>query len=310
MKRTLAILLALIMSLGLLAACGGKGAQSTAENPAASAQEQAEPASEAPVEEADGLTVYDFVGDWQDEISQRASMTILAAGYDEYGDAHVRIHWGNSAFDAVVWDLYAAFDEASGRLYYANGSKELVSFPDGGEEQVELLADDAEGTFTFDADGKLVWNDTAGGESNEGLFVRIETPIPTTDEFVNGYFDVVGGYAAGTAGSSLAEAQAAYQTLRFADTYGFWAMDVSAMRDGMLAAWESMTQEQRDAFDENFVDVAQLLNSCFDDFAAARDIFDDVGVGDELEGLVKSDVARASWEVLSANTFTMGNSES
>ena len=308
MKKTLAILLILMMMLGALAACGEKA--KTEPNP----QEPTEvtdgtPAAE-PIEaetSEDTLHLYDFFGTWQDETSQRAMMTIAPA--TSYGDAAVKIHWGSSAFEAAEWTMYAAFDAQTGSLNYSEGSMAIVTAAEDGTLTADEQWSGSEGAFTLDEDGKLLWTDSKEERSAEMRFVRLPAAPLTEEQFTDEYFHVIGGYAVGTAGSSIAMAKAACDAMQFAERHDLLAQDVDAMRDVMLRAWESLPQEEQTAFDENFMDVTALLDSAMEEYAELPGVFEDAGVRAQMQELVNSDYARGCWSVLCANTLTMGNSE-
>ena len=114
----------------------------------------------------------DFLGDWQDSYSQRASMTISVS--EKYGDAHVEIRWGDSASTTIVWDFSAAYDKDANELSYANGEKHSVSTDADGKETDELLWDDAEGKLTLDEEGILHWIDSKDSQSADTRFVKMQ----------------------------------------------------------------------------------------------------------------------------------------
>ena len=126
-------------------------------------------------------------------------------------------------------------------------------------------------------------------------------PVPGADAFADGYFRVVAGVPRATAGASLAAAQAASDVLGFAAA--------NELRANMLAAWESLTDDERMNFDENFPGLNDLVNSCYEDWEANYGRFDDAGAAEKMEELMADEAARQSWEVLSAHTWTLGNSE-
>ena len=89
-----------------------------------------------------------------------------------------------------------------------------------------------------------------------------------------------------------------------------WNEDVPTLRKNMLAAWESLTDEERSAFDSNFLDVVRLIDRCLDDWEVNKGVFTDAGVqADRLEELLKDKAAQVSWSDLVAHTLTMGNSD-
>ena len=84
-------------------------------------------------------------------------------------------------------------------------------------------------------------------------------------------------------------------------------MDNKALRDNMLKGWESMSAEEQNAFDANFLDVVELLKDVSANKIPAE--FEDAGVADQMKELLQQKGAYANWDTLTANTLTMGNSE-
>ena len=113
----------------------------------------------------------------------------------------------------------------------------------------------------------------------------------------------------GTSGSSLKMAQVACEALRFAVLNRIDSMDIQTLRDTLLAAWESMTDDERSAFDANFIDVLQLMNACFADWEGSRGTFDDAGAGEDMAVLLADPSAQEAWSTLTSHTLTMGNSD-
>ena len=326
MKKMYMVLLSCALCLSMMTACGGSqngGSDgASGQDAAAETEQQAEQqtaqqdqgSDEEPVADvSDGAEqsadLSPYIGQWYDKTSQRATMTIVPS--EEYGDAWVTIHWGSSAWQAVEWSLPVIVKE-DGSLFYTNGEKAEVSYEETGEvtkETRNVLRTDLEGSFTFDAEGNLLWTDAQEENAADCVFERYQPELPTQDAWVEEYFHAISGYEPGTAGASLAEAQAACAVFSFASDYQLWAADVPAMRNSMLAAWEGMSEEERSGFDANFIDVVRLIDSCLADYDGARGTFDDAGIGDRMEALLKDETARLSWSTLCANTLTMGNSE-
>ncbi len=151
--------------------------------------------------------------------------------------------------------------------------------------------------------------ETKGEGSDAHSEAEQAAPVPGADAFADGYFRVTAGIPRATAGASLMAAQAACDVLGFAAESKLQLADEATLRANMLAAWESLTDEERTNFDENFPGLDELLNSCFADWEANRGRFDDAGAAEKMEELMADEAARQSWEVLSAHTWTLGNSE-
>jgi hypothetical protein len=102
---------------------------------------------------------------------------------------------------------------------------------------------------------------------------------------------------------------AACEVLKFAADEDLRNTDVPAMRDNMLKAFESLSAEYQAVFDENFMSIYALIDSCFEDWESVRGAFEDSGTAEEMAALLEDPTVRVSWEVLRNNTFTMGNSD-
>ena len=134
--------------------------------------------------------------------------------------------------------------------------------------------------------------------------------VPGAELFADLYFRTVGGYHAETAGASLAEARAACDVLTFAVYNWLCDVDTDTLRANMLEGWESLTDEERASFDENFSGLDALVKGCFEDWEANRSRFEDVENGvDTMEAAMSVDMAAESWDALSANTWTLGSAE-
>lgn len=291
MKKILAAVLALVLCMGLFTACGGS--KQTNQGTAAT-----EPA------ETYVVSMSEYIGLYMDDNSQRASMTILPS--KEYGDLHINIHWASSAFQASEWDFLAAYDDKTGEVYYHNGEHYETEWADEEHYSKTAIYENGEGTFRFNEDGKLLWI-SDDESSKDAVFSRVDTGVPTPEQFVNDYFKVVGSYEQGTAGSSLKEAIAAKDAVYFAVFNTLYNADLQKMRDNMLAGWESMSKDDQERFDANFMNVVDLVNKAIENYDSVAGTFEDAGVGDIMRDLIKAEEGRLSWETLSANTFTMGN---
>ena len=69
-----------------------------------------------------------------------------------------------------------------------------------------------------------------------------------------------------------------------------------------------MTDEERGAFDANFISLLTRMRDAWEDWDAARGSFDDAGAAEAMDPLMDLRSARLSWDVLTSNTLTMGNS--
>ncbi len=108
----------------------------------------------------------DFVleGDWQDETSERAAMSIFKNG-DKYD---VEISWANSADETVFWNFSGEFDREGGFLYYDDCMKTIVT-----EESEDVEYEKGTGAIAY-LDGKLSWQDDKEDAGKDCVFVKVE----------------------------------------------------------------------------------------------------------------------------------------
>lgn len=309
MKRSVAVVLAIALCLGVLAACGKKSKVEGAPQPdtadtagIADTADTADTAVTDGVQQAQGVTPDDFRGCWEENSGRRVTMTI--APREPQGDMEIVIHCAAGARETAEWILYGAFDETSGMLFYANGTKNRIT-REGTRTASKTLRNDVEGTLSLLADGSVRWADTEEPDSAGYCFVRVEAAPPAIDDLADGFFRMIGGYQAEGEDAAAAQARAAYEAVRFALWNDMLSQDAAAMREMMLAAWNSMEEEERQAFAVNLPAVMRLVDACRSDYAGARGAFDGAGIGEEMEQLALSAYARACWTALCAAAMEM-----
>ncbi len=291
MKRGILILLALCLTL--FSACGEKSAEAPAaeQQPDNAAADAAQ--SEARPQEA-SAQLSDYYGCWEDENGKRASMTI--APREKQGDVEVVIHWGASAREMNEWIMHGAFDEKSGVLSYADGIKNRITWDDSLTNRTETLSRDGSGTLTF-AGGGISWADAKEADSAQCAFARTAAELPTPQELTEGYFKAIGGEASAET--------AACRALRFAYLIDALSQNSEDMRTELRFAWESLSEEEQEAFLANFSAALSLIDKAESNYADVREAFDAAGVGDEMKELVDSAYCRACWASLRADTLQM-----
>ena len=133
--------------------------------------------------------------------------------------------------------------------------------------------------------------------------------VPDADSIADFYFRIVAGIPWGTAGSSLKAAQAACNVLEFASDNTLWLANEDTLIANIQEAWESLTDSERENFSTSILQVNDLLTSCFDDWDANRDRFDDAGVSETMERLIEDGTSQWSWDALAAYTLALGSDE-
>ena len=151
------------------------------------------------------------------------------------------------------------------------------------------------GTFIRENEGMGVWGRQISGSLEENLSY--------------GFFRKIAEVPRGTAGSSLAMAHAASDIMHFASGRHISLLDNEELRSAMLTAWEGLAEEEQQAFDENFMSIAGLIESCRNDWEGQKSLFEDAGAAESMELFLGTPSVLSDWETLLTNTLTMDNSD-
>ena len=244
-----------------------------------------------------------LVGVWMDRTSQRATMEIVRGEYVDEKDFCIKISWAGSYADAMVWEMNAEYDPASGELAYTNGRKAQVVYNDDGEVANETVEwEESEGAFTI-SDHELHWKDSKEEDAGNFVFERAYSDELPAEEYGKNILWPLASLEAGTAGSSLQAAQTAQQILAYAATNQIWNIEPSSRTEQIRKAWGDLSDDERAAAVQNFAGegaVMELIDGTFNDYEAVRGVFEDAGVGSDMEKLSGNIYARRSWETLRA----------
>ncbi|MBQ3879941.1 MAG: hypothetical protein II727_06520 [Oscillospiraceae bacterium] len=312
-------LIAAILILIFLSACSAKtadakkddypssvttetfGKQDTA--PAQTDAQDAETEKEAEPEETPSSEgAPEFAGIWGKD---RATLEVVP---QDDGTYLCLIYWGSSASETTYWE-YPCRAEDKALVCESAGSKTEIVFDEDNTEQDTVAYTDGSARFVLDEEGGLTWEDEKENAGDGLVFTRSDTPMPSADSIADGYFRVLADIPTGTAGATILRAKAACDAFRFAWFNPLWAVDHNEFRETLLAAWESLTQEERDNFDANFIDVLTLVRDSAADWESEKGVFEDAGVDADMASLLRDKAALASWSILTGNTLTLGNSE-
>ena len=123
--------------------------------------------------------------------------------------------------------------------------------------------------------------------------------IPSSD-YADNVFKPLVNIEIGSAGSSLKAAQTAEEILSFAADRQISDTEETARKAAFSEAWNSLSNEEKEVAKHNFYEeeIADLIDSAFDDYESVRGRFEDAGVGAEMEELSKNADARKSWNTL------------
>lgn len=119
----------------------------------------------SPSESAKAEYYASLCGDYQDSVSQRASMNIAT---NDGSALMVDITWGTSAEETTEWILTMRQSE-DGLFYYDDCCKRILKGDD-----ATVVYKDGEGYFSLTPEGKFVWNGAADEECKECTFEKVQ----------------------------------------------------------------------------------------------------------------------------------------
>ncbi len=107
-----------------------------------------------------------LAGEYQDEVSQRAILTIKESEDGSTYDAYIM--WSNSAEEDLMLEFAGTFDGE--KLEYSDGACSIVALT---EEGISMTPREGEynGVLVLGEDDKLTW--TGSNEGETGVFVKV-----------------------------------------------------------------------------------------------------------------------------------------
>ena len=247
-----------------------------------------------------------FVGDW---LCDDTALNIRLDGED-YA-AVVRRAVGEGV--VRVWEYACWYDDMTDAMI-ASGAARSNFLQTDSEGNVNLTDEETvEGaaSFRFSAEGHLLWNEEAENAGEAMAFAPADASggVPTVEILAEDYFRAVARIEAGSAGASLKLAETAARVCALAAEYGLWDPEVYRLRENLLAAWKSLTEDERAAFGANLLQVTALVDACFEDWEGHRALFEDAGAAETMEEIVYDPLNRLAWSNLRAFTRAMDNSD-
>ena len=109
----------------------------------------------------------DLEGEWQDEVSQRATMDVTQ---DKDGTVKLVVHWASSATEASIWEITGTWDADGGMLSYDNGKYYVLTVDEDGKDTVSGKKT-TKGAFLKEGK-KLRWQDSLN--EDDAVFVKPE----------------------------------------------------------------------------------------------------------------------------------------
>ena len=120
-----------------------------------------------------GCSDYDYsaiAGDYQDRVSQRASLTIK--GNDAGDAAAITVYWSSSNEMTTRWEMTGTMEENT--LSYSDCKcKETLYDEEGNVTEEKTVYTDGEGYFRLTDDGVLKWTGASDEDCRSAEFVMI-----------------------------------------------------------------------------------------------------------------------------------------
>ena len=190
MKKLSILMMSVVMAFGMMiafAACAETEGQDTEQTKAVAEEESADTDAETPTQEqeaqADAVSEYvGLAGEYQDEVSQRATATVTAN--TEAQIVNITVTWSTSASESTEWTMSAV--KEGNQLVYSDCVKKSTFMSEdlddegegdedgmggGAEETVEY--EGGSGSFEISDDGKLLWTGAADEDCTGCVFVKI-----------------------------------------------------------------------------------------------------------------------------------------
>ena len=117
----------------------------------------------------------------------------------------------------------------------------------------------------------------------------------SADQIRENIIDEVVSYHPGTAGSSLKQAAAAANVLRFATQQKLSGNDCKAAFE---KAWGETDSAAQGYFRENYGDLSRLITSSFSDYDSVSGVFEDAGAGEIMKTALAQADAEKDWNAL------------
>ncbi len=139
---------------------------SSEEQPAEVTAEEEKPEGEVDVVLDEGIEKYE--GSWHEEIAGRGSMEIGPMGDGKY---YIEVNWGSSAAEMAAWRFTALYDYTTGDLTYDDGSYQVITFDESGNETV-TEEKSVHGILRLNDEGKIEWTDSAYDSDEPSIFIK------------------------------------------------------------------------------------------------------------------------------------------
>ena len=258
---------------------------------------------------ADDASEKDISGIWTDENNDKMELTIVPSqnawfdermGEDAGAQKYVVImNWPSSEGELSKYHIIGSLDETGKKLNYTGGMFAEYVFDDNGnvdEDETGLLEDNGTGCITIMENGTLLWEDSYLKEASEMELSRLNPTVPSAEEIKDRYYQQVIGLEEGTAGTSLKLAQAAESVFQFCSISNFWVMENEAFEKALADVQNSLTAEEKAAFDLNRKALNQEMARLLNENEEMGSAYEDAGVEEKMIDLRNDPAVRLSVE--------------
>lgn len=260
---------------------------------------------------ADDAPAKGFSGRWADENYDRMELIIVpseATWFDERmgEDAGAQqyvvfMSWPSSATKVSRYHIVASLDESGKKLNYTGGMFAEYAYDENGnldEEDTGLLEDNGTGSFTITENDTLLWEDSYLAEAAKMTLKRVIPSVPSAEEIKEGYFEQAIGLEEGTAGVSMKLSQAVKSVFQFCSVCDFWSMDSESIKKALAEVQNSLTEEEKAAFDRNSGALTGEITRLLDENQEMGSIYADAGVEEQMIELINDPAVRLSVKAL------------
>ena len=167
-NKILALILSLVMAVGMTCVFTACGEEETQGDENDVAVEETEPTTD----EITAATIEEYIalaGEYQDEVSQRASATVIAN--TESGNVNITVMWSGSATTAAEWTMNAT--KEGNKLVYTDCKYSELVYSDDSDAEETVVYENGSGSFEISGDGKLLWTGASDEQCTSCVFVPI-----------------------------------------------------------------------------------------------------------------------------------------
>ena len=168
-KKILALIMTAVMAVGMSFAVTGCGENESQDEEQVTVEEDAAEPEDTSEVAATVDEIVNLAGEYQDEVSQRATATVIAD--TESQSLGINIMWSSSAWETTMWTMNAT--KEGDKLVYNDCTRtELVFSDENADPEETVVYTDKSGSFEISDDGKLLWTGAADPECTECVFVQ------------------------------------------------------------------------------------------------------------------------------------------